>query len=103
MKFTILSALAALSASMVSAGIADGTFYVYANNVEHPKTTFLKLGSNNHLVTDGAACSGKKTLKGKRGTVSGTFIEMNNQWNITSNNGYEILLGNVKRMRKHIL
>ncbi|KAG2180798.1 hypothetical protein INT43_008377 [Umbelopsis isabellina] len=95
MKFAILSTILALSTTMVSAGIADGTFYVYANNVEHPKTTFLKLGSHNHLVTDGAACKGKKTLKGTHGTVSGTFIEMKNQWNFTAPE-YEIKMGYVQ-------
>ncbi|KAJ2955030.1 hypothetical protein NQZ79_g8895 [Umbelopsis isabellina] len=95
MKLAILSTLLALSTTMVSASAADGTFYVYANNVEHPKTTFLKKGSNNHLVTDGAACKGNKTLTGKSGAVSGTFVVMKNQWNITSP-AYDNLIGYIK-------
>ncbi|KAJ2955124.1 hypothetical protein NQZ79_g8828 [Umbelopsis isabellina] len=65
--------------AIFSAGIANGIIYVYADDTAHPKTTFLKKGSNNQLLTDGTACIGKKTLSGKGGALSGVLIDMPNQ------------------------
>lgn len=95
MKFSILAALLALSVASASASVDtySGTFYVYLNSLPHPKTTFLKKGSNNRLVTDGAACKGNKTLHGKDGALSGTFTTVKNQWDFNGAHDNEIRLG----------
>ncbi|KAG2171414.1 hypothetical protein INT43_009075 [Umbelopsis isabellina] len=99
MKLAILSAIVALSATTVSAS-SNGTIYVYADDIAHPKTTFLKKGSNNHLVTDGAACNGKKTLPGTGGALSGVLIDMPNQWDFNGAHDNEIRLGYIKVGKK---
>jgi hypothetical protein len=106
MKFSILSALLALSATTVSAADAEfsGTIYAYVNSIPHPKTTFLKKGSLNgsggeYLVTAGAACNGATTLPGKghKGVLSGDFILMNNTWDFNGQHDNEISLGRLKK------
>ncbi|KAJ2964582.1 hypothetical protein NQZ79_g572 [Umbelopsis isabellina] len=99
MKLSILSVILAISATSVSAAPAtsfSGTIYVYTNSVPHPKTTFLKKGSDNHLVTDGIACKGKKTLPGKGDALKGTFTTVNNQWDFNGKHDNEIRMGYVK-------
>jgi hypothetical protein len=97
MKLTILSALLAISAATVSASNTSGPIYVYANSMDHPKTTFVKKGSKNQVVTDGAACKGKNTLSGKSGALSGTFTEVTNQWDFNGEHDNEIRMGKSKR------
>ncbi|CAM0142201.1 hypothetical protein VKS41_007673 [Umbelopsis sp. WA50703] len=96
MKLTILSALLAISAATVSASNTSGPIYVYANSMDHPKTTFVKKGSKNQVVTDGAACKGKNTLSGKSGALSGTFTEVTNQWDFNGEHDNEIRMGYIK-------
>jgi hypothetical protein len=97
MKLTILFALLAISAATVSASNTSGPIYVYANSMDHPKTTFVKKGSKNQVVTDGAACKGKNTLSGKSGALSGTFTEVTNQWDFNGEHDNEIRMGKSKR------
>ncbi|KAI9282150.1 hypothetical protein BC943DRAFT_329288 [Umbelopsis sp. AD052] len=96
MKLSILSALLALSVATASASTLSGTIYVYVNSIPHPKTTFVKKGSNNLLVTDGAGCKGNKTLPGKDGALSATFTTVNNQWDFNGAHDNEISLGYIK-------
>jgi hypothetical protein len=99
MKFSVLTALLALSVASASASSEtfSGTIYVYLNSIPHPKTTFLKKGSSNTLVTDGAACKGNKTLHGKDGALSGTFTTVKNQWDFNGAHDNEIRLGKWKK------
>ncbi|KAI8077672.1 uncharacterized protein BX664DRAFT_343189 [Halteromyces radiatus] len=100
MKLSILAAaLLAVSASTVSAAPANslsGTVYVYVNSIPHPKTTFLKTGSNNQLVTDGVACKNATTLPGTGDALSGTFTTVKNQWDFNGQHDNEINMGYVK-------
>ncbi|KAG2178765.1 hypothetical protein INT43_001611 [Umbelopsis isabellina] len=100
MKLSILSALLAITASAsVSAAPAysfSGTIYVYANSIPHPKTTFLKKGSGNNLLTDGVACKGSKTLPGKGDALKGTFTTVKNQWDFNGEHDNEIRMGYVQ-------
>jgi hypothetical protein len=107
MKFTIISALLAISAAAVSASTpyAKGTLYVYANSIPHPKTTFLKKGDKNgsdvKLVTGGVACSGSKTLpaKGHKGVLSAEYTLVNNTWGFNGAHDNEIRLGRFEEKR----
>ncbi|KAI8329644.1 hypothetical protein BC941DRAFT_194600 [Chlamydoabsidia padenii] len=106
MKFSILSSLLAISAAaMVSAGSTtfSGTVYIYQNSIPHPKTTFLKAGSNGSVVTNGAGCKGNKTLSGKDGALTGTFTTVNNQWDFNGQHDNEINMGYVKINDKNCL
>ncbi|KAJ2958246.1 hypothetical protein NQZ79_g6161 [Umbelopsis isabellina] len=99
MKLSILSALLAITAASVSAAPTDsftGTIYVYVNSIPHPKTTFLKKGSGNTLLTDGIACKGSNTLPGKGDALKGTFTTVKNQWDFNGKHDNEIRLGYVK-------
>ncbi|KAF9209340.1 hypothetical protein BGZ49_005034 [Haplosporangium sp. Z 27] len=99
MKLTItLATLLAVSASAVSAYTTSGTLYAYVNSIPHPKTTFLKKGSGNNVVTDGVACKGSKTLPGKghSGALYGEFVSVNNQWDFNGKHDNEIWLGYIK-------
>jgi hypothetical protein len=97
MKLSILSALLALSVATTSAYSISGTVYVYVNSLPHPKTTFLKRGSNNQLVTDGVACKGNQTLPGKDGSLSGTFTTVKNQWDFNGDHDNEIWMGKLMK------
>lgn len=107
MKFTIISALLAISAAAVSADkpYAKGTLYVYANSIPHPKTTFLKKGDTNgshvKLVTGGVACSGATTLpaKGHKGVLSAEFTLVNNTWGFNGAHDNEIRMGRFEEKR----
>ena len=104
MKFTLLSAILAISAAAVSAAPSTeataaapkadyhGTIYIYANSLPHPRTTFLKT-SGNGLVTNGAACKGVDTLPAKNGAVSGSFYKIANQWDFNGAHDNEIRMG----------
>jgi hypothetical protein len=100
MKFSIISAILALSATAASAATADfsGTIYVYVNSIPHPKTTFLKKGTGQELLTAGVACNGATTLPGKghNGVLSGDFILMNNTWGFNGQHDNEISMGRLK-------
>lgn len=96
MKLSILSALLAISAASVSAAPSysfSGTIYVYVNSIPHPKTTFLKKGSGNNLLTDGVACKGSKTLPGTGDALKGTFTTVKNQWDFNGEHDNEIRMG----------
>ncbi|ORZ11474.1 hypothetical protein BCR42DRAFT_421198 [Absidia repens] len=98
MKFSIAAALIALSAATVSAAdyTYDGTVYVYVNSMDHPRTTFLKKGLNNEVLTNGAACKGSETLPGTGDSISGTFTTVNNQWDFNGEHDNEIYMGYIK-------
>ncbi|ORZ11589.1 hypothetical protein BCR42DRAFT_454079 [Absidia repens] len=98
MKFSIVAALIALSAASVSAAdeTFSGTIYVYANNLEHPKTTFVKRGSGTSVVTNGIACNGNQTLPGRDYSLAGTFTTVKNQWDFNGQHDNEIAMGYVK-------
>ncbi|CAO3588358.1 unnamed protein product [Absidia cylindrospora] len=99
MKFSIAAALIALSAAVtVSAGdySTDGTVYIYENSMDHPKTTFIKKGSGNQVVTNGAACKGAETLPGTGDAISATFTTVNNQWDFNGKHENEIYMGYIK-------
>ncbi|KAI8877915.1 hypothetical protein K501DRAFT_197131, partial [Backusella circina FSU 941] len=103
MKFSIISALFALSSAAVSAYSADGVIYIYENSLPHPKTTFLKLRSDNQVVTHGVACKGKNTLPAIKGALSGKFTTVNNQWDFNGEHDNEIWMGYIKINDKECL
>ncbi|CAO3588373.1 unnamed protein product [Absidia cylindrospora] len=101
MKFSIAAALVALSAASVSAAdySYSGTVYAYLNNMDHPKTSFLKKGSgdtDNQVVTNGAGCKGTDLLPGTGEDISGTFTTVKNQWDFNGKHDNEIYMGYIK-------
>ncbi|KAI8889947.1 hypothetical protein K501DRAFT_169626, partial [Backusella circina FSU 941] len=96
MKFSIISALFTISSAVVSAYSFDGVIYVYVNSMPHPRTSFLKLGSDNQVVTDGAACKDNQTLPAIDGALHGTFTTVNNQWDFNGKHDNEIWMGYIK-------
>jgi hypothetical protein len=97
MKFSIAAALFAFSTATVSAAnyTHTGTIYAYLNNMDHPKTSFLKKGSNNQVVTNGAGCKNNSTIPGTADSLSGTFTTVNNQWDFNGKHDNEIWMGKV--------
>ncbi|ORZ11457.1 hypothetical protein BCR42DRAFT_100091 [Absidia repens] len=95
MKFSIAAALVALSAASVSAAdySYSGTVYAYLNNMDHPKTSFVKKGSDSQVVTNGAGCKGTDLLPGTGDSLSGTFTTVNNQWDFNGKHDNEIYMG----------
>jgi hypothetical protein len=96
MKLSIISALLAISSAAVSAYTNEGVIYVYTNSMPHPRTSFLKLGSDNQVLTDGAACSGNQTLPAIDGALHGTFTSVDNQWDFNGQHDNEIWMGYIK-------
>ncbi|KAI8074141.1 hypothetical protein BC940DRAFT_329676 [Gongronella butleri] len=91
------AALLAVAATSVSAYTHSGTVYVYENTLAHPKTTFIKQGSGNQILTDGAACKGAATLPGIKGAIKATFITVDNQWGFnTETHDNEFWMGYVR-------
>ena len=103
MKLTLtLAAVLAASASAVSAYSTSGTLYTYVNSIPHPKTTFLKKGSGQDIVTDGVACKGSKTLPGKGhpGALNGEFTSVKNQWDFNGQHDNEYAMGKNREKKK---
>ncbi|ORZ11456.1 hypothetical protein BCR42DRAFT_493997 [Absidia repens] len=99
MKFSIVAALVALSAASVSAAgdyTFSGTVYAYLNDMDHPKTSFLKKGSGKQVLTNGAGCKGSKLLPGTGDSISGTFTAVKNQWDFNGKHDNEIAMGYIK-------
>jgi len=102
MKLTLtLAAVLAVSTSAVSA-YTSGTLYTYVNSIPHPKTTFLKKGSGQDIVTDGVACKGSKTLPGKGhpGALYGEFTPVKNQWDFNGQHDNEYAMGKNREKKK---
>ncbi|KAI8074110.1 hypothetical protein BC940DRAFT_329652 [Gongronella butleri] len=95
MKFSI-AALLAVTATAVSAYTTEGTIYIYVNSLPHPRTSFVKTGSNSQIVTNGKACSGNSTLPAQHGALTGVFTTVDNQWDFNGKHDNEIWMGYIK-------
>ncbi|ORX58243.1 hypothetical protein DM01DRAFT_1381857 [Hesseltinella vesiculosa] len=98
MKLALVSALLATAIASASAADNTGGIYIYVNSIPHPRSSFVKKGSANEIVTDGAACKGNQTLpvKGQKGALTGVFTPIDNQWGFNSGHQNEIRMGYIK-------